>query len=38
MGVNLPDLKKLPPDANYQMHEDWVQWSFWEEVFKESIR
>jgi hypothetical protein len=24
----------LPPDANYQMHEDWVQWSFWEDVLQ----
>ncbi len=24
----------LPPDANYQLHEDWIQWSFWEDVLQ----
>ena len=28
--------KELPPDADYKPHEDVVEWSFWNDVFKQA--
>jgi uncharacterized membrane protein YheB (UPF0754 family) len=26
--------KNMPKDADYQLHEDWIDWSFWNSVYK----
>ena len=28
--------KELPKDANHKLHEDLVEWSFWNDVYKKS--
>jgi len=28
--------KQLPKDANHKLHEDFVEWSFWNDVYKKS--
>ena len=27
--------KKLPSKAGHKLHEDWVEWSYWQEVLKQ---
>jgi hypothetical protein len=28
--------KELPEDANYKLHEDLIEWSFWNDVYKKT--
>ncbi|MFH1148271.1 MAG: hypothetical protein V1736_11270 [Pseudomonadota bacterium] len=30
--------KELPKDANHKLHEDLVEWSFWNDVYKKARR
>lgn len=30
--------KELPKDADYKLHEDLVEWSFWNDVYKKAQR
>lgn len=30
--------KELPKDANHKLHEDMVEWSFWNDVYKKARR
>ena len=37
-GTTLPELKAtgLPNDANYQAHEDFIEWEYWYDVLRET--
>ena len=37
-GISLSALQKdgLPIDADFQMHEDFIEWEYWVEVLSES--
>jgi len=37
-SITLDDLKSqgLPEDADYEMHEDFIEWEYWDDVLRET--